>query len=310
MKHEMTALGRRIDLNLCVVFEAVYRVRNLTAAGKTLSLSQPAVSHAISRLRWAFKDPLFVRTPRGVQPTALAVQIAPALIDGLARIRSALEGGRFDPARSTRSFTIAMADIAEAVHLPRVLKAMRSAPYVRLRAADIPAVHRGAALGDGRIDLALANAPAAGPIRHELLGEHGYKVVVRRNHPFIGRRITLSQFRRARHVLVISEGARRHGKLVRGALQSPDVDAEIAVQVSSFYPVAAIVAQSDLISVIPPGLAREMARTAPLRVLEPPLALPRIQIHLWWHERQHHDPGNAWLRDQYLRAIRPLYRIV
>src|SRR5688572_24401137 len=98
MKHEVNALGRRVDLNLVVVFEAIYRARNLTAAGRQLSLSQPAMSHALSRLRWALKDPLFVRLPRGLQPTPLADEIAPALARGLAAIRGSFERAAFDPA--------------------------------------------------------------------------------------------------------------------------------------------------------------------------------------------------------------------
>ena len=90
MKHEVGTLGRRVDLNLMVVFEAVYRMRNLTVAGQRLGLSQPAMSHALSRLRVIFKDPLFVRLPRGLQRTPLADQVAPSLTHGLSTIRASL----------------------------------------------------------------------------------------------------------------------------------------------------------------------------------------------------------------------------
>ena len=90
MKSKIDSVGGRIDLNLLVVFDAIYRLRNLTAAGLTLGLSQPAMSHALDRLRTTFKDPLFMRLPRGLQPTPLANDLAPALMEGLGTIRGVL----------------------------------------------------------------------------------------------------------------------------------------------------------------------------------------------------------------------------
>ena len=105
MKSSVNALGQRIDLNLVVIFDAIYRSRNLTAAGRGLGLSQPAMSHALARLRSILKDPLFVRLPRGLHPTPLADEMAPALMDGLAVIRGGLERKTFDPA-TRRAFSV------------------------------------------------------------------------------------------------------------------------------------------------------------------------------------------------------------
>jgi|SRR5688572_2268539 len=102
-------------------------------------------------------------------------------------------------------------------------------------------------------------------------------------------------------------GGVRHGEVVERALRSPRVKAEIALQAGSFYPVSAIVSQTDLIATIPPGIAKAMALTAPIRIYAPPVTLPRARIYLWWHERYHRDPGNTWLRELYLREVRPLY---
>jgi len=98
MKQQVKTLERRVDLNLMVVFEAIHRTRNLTAAGQALGLSQPAMSHALSRLRWTFGDPLFVRMPRGVRPTAVADEVAPYVTEGMAIIRRGFEREPFDPA--------------------------------------------------------------------------------------------------------------------------------------------------------------------------------------------------------------------
>src|SRR5690242_19955423 len=134
MKNDPGPLGRRVDLNLMVVFEAVHEARSLTAAGQRLGLSQPAVSHALARLRHTFKDPLFVRTPRGVVPTPRADEIAPRVAEGLAIIRASFGPREFSAETSTRLFTLGMADIGEVVQLPPLMKAIAPlAPSVRLR---------------------------------------------------------------------------------------------------------------------------------------------------------------------------------
>lgn len=304
MKHEVSALGHRIDLNLMVLFEAIYRMRNLTSAGRSLGLSQPAMSHALSRLRWVFKDPLFVRAPRGLQPTSLADEIAPSLTEGLATIRAGFERKHFDPATSSRIFTIAMADIGEFVHMPHLLRALRATPGVRIRTLDIPAPRRRAALAEGEADLATANTAADRPIRCELIGEHGYKTVVRDDHPLIRSKLTLGQFRKAKHLLIMGT---RHGEVIERVLRSSAVNADIAAQVGSFLSVAAILPQTDLVATVPSGIARAMAHMSPVRLFEPPIALPKARIYLWLHERYDRDPGNTWLRDLYLREVRPLY---
>lgn len=307
MKHEVGALGRRIDLNLMVVFEAIYRTRNLTAAGKGLGMSQPAMSHALSRLRWLFGDRLFVRGPGGLQPTVLADEMAPSIGEGLTTIRAGFERKRFEPATSKRIFTFAMSDLSEFSHLPSVLRALRDAPGIHVRTIELDPAQRRTALAAGEVDLALGNQPAEHPLRAELIGEHGYKTVVRTGHPAIREKLTLAAFRKAGHVLVKPVGGVRHGEVIERALRSSKVDANIVAQVGSFFSVAAIVPQTDLIATVTPGIARAVARMASVRVFEPPIALPSTRIYLWWHERQDRDPGNLWLRELYLREVRPLY---
>ncbi len=139
MKFGIDTVGGRIDLNLLVVFDAIYQSRNLTTGGKQLGLSQPAMSHALSRLRLTFKDPLFVRLSHGLQPTPLANEIAPALVEGLAAIRGGLSRKTFDPASSTRIFNIAMGDPAEAIQLPVLVREfLSSAPHIRLHTRQVP----------------------------------------------------------------------------------------------------------------------------------------------------------------------------
>jgi DNA-binding transcriptional LysR family regulator len=306
MKHEIAAVGRRVDLNLMVVFEAVYRARNLTEAGTRLGLSQPAISHALSRLRHMFKDPLFVRTPRGVVPTPFADEVAPSVAEGLSIIRASFDPRRFDPRTSTRLFTIAMADIGETVQLPLLVRNLKEAPGVRLRTVALPPLHARRALGEGQVDLALSNFPVRPPLHEAILGTPGYATVVRDRHPTIRSRLTLAAFRKARHLLVRPVGAGvKHGEVIERALRS--LDAHVAIQVGHFFPVGAIVAKSDLVATLPWGMAKTIERMAPVRLFKPPIALPTTHLSLIWHERYHRDPGNVWLRDIFLRETRALY---
>ena len=305
MKSRIDKLGRRVDLNLLVAFEAIHRSRNLTAAGRSLGLSQPAMSHALGRLRSAFNDPLFVRLPRGLQPTPLADEIAPALVEGLAVIRGSMERRTFDAAESSRVFNIGMGDIAEVVHLPKVMRELRqSAPRVRLNSLGVPGAHLNDALADGELDIATGNYQLGAGCRELLLYEGEYACVLRADHPMIRGRISLKQFKAAEHILVVPKGASPNAHVMEKVLTSRKINARIAVQVSNFLGVMALITSSDLIATIPRRLALIMQQAASINILPPPVPLPKIKVSLYWHERFHRDPGNVWLRGVYVKVFK------
>jgi DNA-binding transcriptional LysR family regulator len=304
MKSKIDSLGQRIDLNLLVAFDAIYRSRNLTTAGKGVGLSQSAMSHALGRLRSAFNDPLFVRLPRGLQPTPVANEVAPALREALRMIRGSLERKTFDAAVSTRVFNLGMGDIAEVVHLPHLVRELRaSAAHVRLHTTLLPAPRVRDALGDGELDVATGDYDLGAGCRELRLYEGEYACVVRADHPTISTRLTLRQFRAAEHILVRPQGLSAHGEVIERALANRNVDARVAVRISHFHGVAALVTSTDLIATVPSRLAESMKRLGGVRVLPPPIALPTIKVSLYWHERFHRDPGNAWLRSVYVRLF-------
>lgn len=305
MKSKFDAVGGRIDLNLLVMFDAIYRLRNLTAAGRTLSLSQPAMSHALNRLRTTFKDPLFVRLPRGLQPTPLANELAPALMEGLAAIRAGLERRTFEPATSTRTFRIGMGELSEEVQLPLLLREISaSAPHIRLHTLQVPGPHLGDALGDGEVDMATGDYELGAGCRSMVLYEREYACAVRADHPVIGSELTLKQFKAARHILVAPQTTYHHAQNIERALTSRKVNARIAVQISHFHGVMALITSSDLIATIPKRLAQSMQQLANIKVLPPPIPLPKFKVTLYWHERFHRDPGNEWLRAIFIKRCK------
>ena len=305
MKFGIDTVGGRIDLNLLVVFDAIYESRNLTTAGKRLGLSQPAMSHALGRLRLTFKDPLFVRLSRGLQPTPLANEIAPELIEGLAAIRGGLSRKTFDPASSMRIFNIGMGDPAEGTQLPILVREFRTiAPHIRLHTRQVPAALLRDALANGEVDMATGDYDLGASVRSHPLYEAEYACVAGADHPQIGNRLSLRQFKAAEHILVLPVGASQHGRNIERALTSRAVNARIAVQISHFHGVLALITSTDLIATIPARLAQAMARYSNIKVLPPPIRLPKWRLTLYWHERFHREPGNAWMRSEYIRLIK------
>ena len=301
MKSKMDSVGRRVDLNLLVVFDAIYKSRNLTAAGKALGLSQPAMSHALARLRTTFEDPLFVRVARALQPTPRAEEVAASVVEGLALIRGSLDGKTFEPERSTRTFNIAQGDIAEAVHLPHLMRELsRAAPGVRVHTFEVAGPRLRDALGDGEVDLATGDYDLGAGCRAAVLYEAHYVCVVRADHPVVGSRLTLKQFKSLRHILVNPRGANRHGADVERALSRREVGARIALEVSHFNVVTSLITSSDMIATIPNRLAEAMSRLANVKVLPTPVAFPKLKVSLYWHDRFHREAGNIWLRGVYL----------
>lgn len=303
MKTRIARLGGGVDLNLLVTFDAIFRWRKLTAAGRELGLSQPAMSHALARLRAVFDDPLFVRLPAGLQPTALAEELAPEVARGLAVLRGSLERKPFDPASATRVFRLRLGDIAEVVHLPVLVRELQAqAPHVRLHSTTLPEPQLADALAAGEVDLAVGNYALAAGCRERTLHHGDYACIARVGHPAIRRSLTLERFQAAQHVVVAPRGVSPGADVVRKVLASRKVRADIAAEVSGFHALLAMVATTDLVATLPRQLAEPMQRLAAVRVFEPPVAFARLRVALFWHERFHRDPGLVWLRELYIRV--------
>jgi DNA-binding transcriptional LysR family regulator len=309
LKSAVKALGRRIDLNLMVLFDAVYRARNLSAAGQALGLSQPAMSHALGRLRTLLRDPLFVRLPRGLLPTPYADAIAPAVAHGLLAIRGVFSETGFDPATSQRVFRVAMSDIGERSILPAMCAQLAErAPGVAIETVqpDIRELRRALATGD--IDFATGVIPEfdAG-FRHRTLLRSSYVCMVREGHPAIRGPLTVKQFREARHILVDSRAspAIGHGADIERAIRKAVGKAKIAVRNAHYLALPAIVMSSDLVATIPSGLAVRLQEDFRVRVFPPQFAMPIFEARLYWHERFDREPGNLWLRGLFPPFSRP-----
>ena len=287
----------RYDLNLLPIFVALMEERSVTRAAERLGMTQPALSNALSRLRTTLQDQLFIRERYGVQPTPVAVELAPIVAEALAKLDNAVFGQQdFDPATAERLLTVAPNGYVELVLVPAVVARLRTtAPGITLRLipynndlAETGIVSGTTALVLGRIN----DPPDSLVVQH--LFDEGFACVVRANHSEIGNSITRDQFERLRHVNVVPPGRMRAGLFQ--ALARQQLKREVAISVTNFFAVAEMVAVTDYCATLPSLVCRRLAHDARLKVLSPPVDLGTFPIEMAWHVRYRHDPAHRWLR--------------
>jgi DNA-binding transcriptional LysR family regulator len=287
---------RAVDLNLLKAFDALMAERAVTRAAARIGLSQPAMSHALSRLRALFNDDLFVRTATSMEPTARAREIAALVAAAIEQIEAALRlGAGFDPATSTAIFTAGMAEYAEIALVGPLARAFaREAPGATLRL--LPASGREVAeqLDRGAIDVAIAhlrNPPSH--IEATVLLDDPFVVVARADHPAASRPMSLETYAAQNHVLVSPRGA------TTGALDRILVDfglkRRIALLVATYLAVPAALAWSDLVATVPRRVAERMAATAAVAITPLPIDFA-VTVSLAWHRRATGDPAQSWFR--------------
>lgn len=287
---------RELDLNLLQVFAAVHAARSVSRAALNLGLSQPAVSHALTRLRLALHDPLFTRGPGGVRPTPRADQLARQVEAALQLIDVALhEAETFDAARSQRRFVVHMSDIGADEFLPLLMSAIgRQAPGVRVEAVQLPPAAIAPALDEGRLDLAFGFLPALAGTESAPLLQERYVVLLRQGHPLARALKDRAALEQLDFILVAS-----HAEPAR-ALHLLGLEPRIRLTLPHFTVVPPILAATDLAVIMPLRPALRFAERHALQVVEPDLGLPPFTVAMHWTWRQSHDPGHRWLREQAL----------
>jgi DNA-binding transcriptional LysR family regulator len=290
-------LRAQIDLNLLELFDTTFRTRNLTATGLRLGLSQPAVSYGLSKLRKIYGDALFVRMRRGVQPTPVAERLAEPIAAAMQIVRGTIKKVEFVPSKARRVFRVAMSDIGERYFLPRLAQRLGvDAPGVMIETLSPGLSELIDGLASGDIDLAIGFIPGMGKQIHEqvLFGEQ-FVYVMRDDHPAAQDTLTAGRIRTLRHVVASPPGT-RHSYAIEKVLGSPQVRAEVTLLVRSFLSVGPIVADSDLVALVPGNLAARVAGHLNLCIRKPKLKFPAFDISMYWHRRFHEEMALAWLR--------------
>ncbi|HEY3144718.1 MAG TPA: LysR family transcriptional regulator [Dongiaceae bacterium] len=294
---------RRLDLTLLMVLDGALRHRKLTTVAQQLGLTQPAISHALTRLRDILGDPLFVRRSNGVQPTPRALALAQPVAQALATLREALQQGRcFDPSCATREFRIAALDYAIAMLVPDFLARFSAiAPGCRLAFRSMGYEAGRSALANGSIDLILGLPAPSGPFQQRTLMAEDFVVLARPGHPIIGRKLDLAQYLKCGHLLVSAAGDARG--TVDNALAKIGKERRVVAAVPQFLVGFAAVAGSDMITTAPRRLAKRHAAAFGLKQYEVPFHLPGFEVGTLRHENTAQDAGLSWLENELVQAL-------
>ncbi|MGH8786808.1 MAG: LysR substrate-binding domain-containing protein [Cupriavidus necator] len=315
----------RIDLNLLKVFDAVFEDQNLLRAGRRLNLSQSAISHAISRLRDALQDELFVRTAKGMEPTARALAMAAPLREALRSIHDTLGVQPFDPGTASRTFVLAANDYVTSVLLTKLSNHMNAlAPSVDLVVRPSTRLDLAEQIDVGRIDIAIgifADVPTrfqSGPVwtQEDVL-------VMRKGHPLRRRKLNVEDLA-AFPLVTVSLGGQEEGAVsgyiverglarqsemfdrqaLEDALSTVGKRPRYRVTVPHSLAVPDLLLGSDMVSIVPSPLADAFTGQGDLHAKNLPYPVPSATLRAIWHRRHEHDPAHLWLREQLFELAR------
>lgn len=287
-----------VDLNLLLIFHHLLLERRVSVVADKLGMTQPGVSNALRRLRLLLGDELFLRTSRGMEPTPYASRLAEPIGNALRTIHSSLNDvARFDPASSTRKFTLGMSDIGEIHLLPKLMEALAlRAPSVSISTVRNTTANLQDEIEAGRVDLAIGLLPQlkSGYFQRRLF-KQCYVCMFRKGHELDKPGLTAEAFAKADHVTVISGGTGH--AIVEESIERAGIRRNIRLTVPHFVAVGHILSTSNLIATVPERYALECAVPFGLKYAKHPVALPEVDINVFWHAKFHKDPASQWLRD-------------
>lgn len=286
---------KTVDLNLLKALDALLDERNVTRAAARLSLTQPAMSGMLTRLRESFDDPLFVRSQHGIVPTQRALDLAVPIKHILADISALLMPAEFNPLNATMTLTIAATDYAQqAIAVPFLLALKKRAPHIRVALLPIENQRLHTQLERGEVDLALLTPLNSPPDLHaRRLYDEEYVCVMRCDHPAARAPLTLDAFCKLEHALFSYTGGGFSG-VTDEALARIGRTRQVVLSVKSFLVMANIIRASDMIAVVPKRLVDNLAGLA---IQPTPLPVTGFTKIAAWHERTHQDPAHRWIRE-------------
>lgn len=289
------------ELNLLVIFDTIMTERSITRAAERLSMTQPAVSNAVSRMRTNWEDDLFVKDGRNIQPTTYAINLWDQIREPLQNLNEAVEPGAFDPKTAKRTFRVAVADIAvDTIWLEMRQLFEREAPGINLHAVPYTIVNTEKVLEDADVDLVLsAKSPINGRIQSTHLFDSHPLCVMRKDHPLAKPDLSIEEFAAADHLLISLSGDSTGPTDL--ALQQIGMSRRVAMTVNHFASAAPIIMDSDIIAILPPGAIYKHIDSGKLSVTKPPIEIPPVPISMLWHKRQENDAGLKWMRYHFKR---------
>lgn len=305
---------RTLDLNLLRVFDEVMAERSLTRAARNLSLTQPAVSNALRRLRETLGDELVHRSGQGMAPTPRAVAIWPAVREALRQLQESLIPNEFVPAEATLTFVLAMADATAASLIPGLNDTLeQEAPGVALRVVPLTTRDPRQMLDEESCDLAVGYFPSVVPdltakaqsgetmpFLFQRLYDGEYVCVMRKDHPLASGPFTLNRYCAARHMLVSFSG-RPYG-FIDESLAAMGRERRVVLTVNQFFTAGRVVANSNLLTVLPRHFVQVTGIAEQLTLRPLPFEVSPVHIDALWHRRSQQNSAHVWLRQAVARA--------
>ena len=300
---------RQFDLNLLAVFDVLIEEQNVTRSAERLAMSQPAVSHALSRLRRQLDDPILIKSGDKMKVSPRALQIHAETHEALRQIEQAISPqARFDPATSKRQFNIASTDHVESLILPRLLSEIEQhAPDIELNIHHLAESLPLEELEKGDIDLAIARqVHTPKRFESEFLLQDGYLCAVADHHPIAGTTLSMDEYMQLDHIVVAPAKYRNqtNKKLFEGIGKPPRVVANMQHFLAALHAAS----ESQVIITGPALLLKKFQKAFNLHLIEPPFELPPTRIDLVWHQFKSNDPGLQWLKTQLGAIARELTR--
>jgi DNA-binding transcriptional LysR family regulator len=285
-----------LDLKSLGILVELHRTRSVSQTAENLGLNQPAVSMTLARLRRYFKDPLFVNTHHGMEPTLHTTQIIQKLKEANDLIRGAITHREtFMPATSDHTFKISATDIGQVVILPGLMNRLRTvAPSVTVEFTNF--THQSHfQLESGELDVALGFiSPLESGFHRQKLFSERFVCIVRKSHPRIKRALRQEDFERELH-LIVTTSATGHN-IVQKTLESLNVRRKVGLRVPNFLGLSTLISSTDLVATVPERLALVMAGLVPVHIFPPPFPIPTYDVMQYWHSRSDKEPANRWLR--------------
>ncbi|HTC25854.1 LysR family transcriptional regulator [Dyella sp.] len=298
----MDRTDSRIDLNLFRVLDAIYTYGGVSAAARVLHLTQPAVTHALKRLRDHLGDPLFVRQGNRLLPTEKVRTMMPAVQMHLEGLHASTHAQRhFDPARLELEFTIGFRDILESIALPALLKQIeREAPQVRVVSHRIAADDVERELRAGTLNLVVDRPLRAGPqiVRQHLVDE-SLVVIMRKGHP-LSAQLKRNDYLAAEHVTVSPLG---EASALDVLLRQSGTFRHVRLVCQHYFSACQIASSTDLLMTVPRSYAIHLSSLLPMAVVPLPIKLKAVPILAFWHESTNDDPAHAWFRQCVIDAV-------
>jgi DNA-binding transcriptional LysR family regulator len=293
------------DLNFLYVLQALGEERSVSRAAERLGLTQPAVSHSLGKLRRLFQDDLFVRAGSVMAPTPVGERLVEGVNCVLALVQQEIWSNKsFDPARSTRTFSVCLSDMGMIVLLPRLLAALRErAPLATLKPIQVPSLELASALQDGAVDLAIGYLGKLGESLHQQpLFRRSLVGIIRGGTTRRKLRMTLEDFLQKEHV--VAGTLALTNQLLEKELRQHGTRLKVGLEVPYLLTVPSLVANSDFVAAVPDELADLFSRLANVDVFPLPIRLPDLLVQQFWHARYHNDAGHRWFRSLVAQTLR------